>query len=1250
MSNQNDPATTVVVANAVPDGGASAALDIPVVCVGASAGGLAAFAKFLGAIPNTTGMAFVLVQHLAPHHDSQLVQILTKETSLPVAEASDGIAVEPNRVYVIPPNADLTLTHGILHLTPRVESHGLHLSIDHFMRSLAHDRSSRAIGVVLSGTGSDGTLGLAEIKAAGGITFAQDPASAERPEMPTSAIASGYADFILTPAEIAQEIVAIGHHAFLRSNPATHDSELFPSDQSSYAAALAVLKNASHTDFTLYRDTTIKRRILRRMAVRGIPTLAEYAQRLTGDAAEVKVLLKDVLIHVTSFFRDRVVFDAVRTLVFPHLAKEHADDTPIRIWVVACSTGQEAYSLAIELTEHLERMEHRRPLQIFATDISDSSLNIARAGVFPASIEAEVSPERLRRHFSRVADGYRVNKSLRDLCVFAKHDVTADTPFSKIDVISCRNVLIYLTPTLQARVIPTFCYTLNPGGFLILGSSETIGQSTDMFDAVDAKNRVYVKKAGACRVHPRVFAENSRLSDDPTPTSTRPPSLVDLQRAADRIVINRYAPAGVLVDSDLNILQFRGKTTSFLEPAQGQASLNLLKMVPHGLARELALAITEAKQQNVTVRRKGIRVRDDQRLREIDVEISLVRLPGSTEPVMLILFEEGSLASSSGRLEAQKEARKDSRQEGGNGGFEAARTTPDAREFAQLKQELAAANDYQQSLIEENNSINDELRYAHDEAISGNEELRCTNEELQTAKEEVESANEELATLNEELRSRNQELSVLSNDLANLLDGIDLPVVMLDGDLRLRRISGPTANVLHLDATDLGRQIRGLDLGFTGARLDETADEVMRSRTTKEVEVRNRSGRWYALRVTPYRTEGDVIAGAVATYIDIDVVKRNQENLRRSGDAAKAIIETVRDPLLVLDADLRVQTANRAFIRVFGLPQETILGQQLYGLGDGAWDIKELRRHLDGILTGSAPMDDFAVTHDFPRIGRRTMLLNARLLEDGEIGVRMIVLAIADITEAQRIADALSVASRELERSNAELRQFAAIASHDLQEPLRTIRSFASLLQERLGDKLVGKDQDFMGYVINGAKRMQELITAILFYSEVGHQGIRATAIDLGMIAHTAIANLENKIAKAQASVTVVKLPLVTADPQMLTQLLQNLVSNGVKFRCKNRPSVVTISAREDADEWVIVVADNGIGIRSQDTVRIFTLFQRAHSAADYPGTGIGLATCKKIVERHGGRLWLESTLDVGTTFFFSLPKATTSLRETSPA
>lgn len=1191
----------------------------PVVCAGASAGGLVAFGRFLSRLANDTGMAFVLVQHLAPHHESQLVQLLAKDTRLPVVEAVDGMVIQPDHVYVIPPNTDLALSDGRLHLTPRSETNGLHLSIDFFMRSLARACANRAIGVVLSGTGTDGTLGLAEIKAVGGITFAQDPASAESPEMPISAIAYGCADLVLTPGEIADELVAIGRHVYLRSDPATPDADPFPHDQGGYAAVLAALKERSHIDFTLYRDTTIKRRILRRMAVRGVATLPDYLRVLGEDANETAILLKDVLINVTSFFRDRVVFDAVRTLVFPRLVNQAGKDTAIRLWVVACSTGQEAYSLAIELIEHADQEANHRPIQIFATDISESSLAMARTGIYPASIEHEVSPERLRRHFSRVPEGYRVNKSIRDLCVFARHDVTADIPFSRIDLISCRNVLIYLTPALQARVIPTLFYTLNAGGFLVLGSSETVGRASDLFDTVDARHRVYVKRAGVGRVHPPVFPGARRHTDDSAVATVRPPSIADLQRAADRIVMNRYAPAGVLVDNDLNIIQFRGRTAPFLEPAQGQASLNVLKMVPHGLAQELAKAIAEAKAQNATLRRQGVRVRDGQHLREIDVEISLVRLPGSVEPAVLVLFEEAAVRA------VPVEA--------------APAGAAEAGDCAQLRQELAAANDHQLSLSEENNAINDELRFAHDEAISSNEELRCTNEELQTAKEEIESANEELGTLNEELRNRNLELTHLSNDLTNLLDGIALPVLMLGGDLRIRRISGPTSAALHLSATDLGREVRGLDLGFTGPSLDRTVDEVIASRTAKAVEIRDRSGRWYSLRVTPYRTEGDVIAGAVATYIDIDVVKRTQESLRKSGDAAIAIVETVRDPVLVLDADLRIHTVNRAFCRMFALSREKCLGQPLPLLGGGAPHSQELKRLFDGILNGGGALDDHAITHTFPGIGARTMLLNARLLEGGSGGARMIVLVIADVTERKRITDELKAASLELKRSNADLEQFASIASHDLQEPLRTIRSFATLLQERLGDRLAGREREFMDHVVNGTRRMQELITAILYYSEVGHQGLATVATDAGVVARTVVANLAGKIAQAGAAVTIGSLPTVQADATLLAQLLQNLVSNGIKFHAHDRAPVIDISSIEQVDAWVLRVSDNGIGIQPQDRVRIFKLFQRAHPGTEYPGTGIGLATCKKIVEHHGGRLWLESTPGVGTTFLFSLPK-----------
>jgi two-component system CheB/CheR fusion protein len=502
------------------------------------------------------------------------------------------------------------------------------------------------------------------------------------------------------------------------------------------------------------------------------------------------------------------------------------------------------------------------------------------------------------------------------------------------------------------------------------------------------------------------------------------------------------------------------------------------------------------------------------------------------------------------------------------------------------------------------------------------------------------TAERALVSANEELRSRNLALTELSAGLINLLDGIDLPVVALDGDLRVQRLAGRTAEVLHLGLEDIGRRIGSYNLGFTGPSLDAIAPAVMLAGAPQEVEVCSRLGRWYALRVVPRRDDCGAIAGVVATYIDIDAVKRSQAIRNAAGDAAQAIVETVRDPLLVLDAELRVHTANRAFFRVFRLPSQEVVGRHIFSLGNGEWNIPELKRLLEIILGGGEAMDGFEVTHGFAHIGRRTMLLNARILMGPEDRARMVVLAIADVTEEKRILEALKDTSRELLRSNADLEQFAAIAAHDLQEPLRTVSSFATLLESRSGDRLDDKGRQYMGYVISGAQRMRELIKAILVYAGVGNQGLKAEQVDSAALARLVEVSLDSKIVGARATIVFGDLPMVVADPVLLTQLFQNLVGNGLKFSCRERLPVITIAAREADGAWVFSVSDNGIGIRAEDAERIFTLFQRVHPVADYPGTGIGLATCRKIVERHGGRLWMESTLGVGTTFTFSLPQA----------
>jgi two-component system CheB/CheR fusion protein len=538
-----------------------------------------------------------------------------------------------------------TISGDRLVLTPRESVCGPHLSIDYFFRSLARSCGNRAFGVLLTGTGTDGTLGLAEIKAAGGITFAQDPKTAEQQEMPRSAINYGCVDFILSEQEIANEIGVISRHPYVKSDPTTKESNPFTDDVDSFEKILAMLKGLSHVDFSHYRATTIKRRILRRMAMRSYTTLAQYFAFLTHDVAEIRLLMKDVLINVTSFFRDEAAFASVTANVFPELAKGRGADTAIRIWVVGCSTGQEAYSLAIALIEYFDDKQVRPLLQIFATDISEPSLVKARAGTYPESIQAEVSPERLSRHFTKVTEGYRVNKSIRDVCVFARHDVTADTPFSKIDLISCRNMLIYLSSTLQMRVIPIFHYALNSPGFLLLGNSETTGRSSDLFSIVDQRQRIYGKNRTVRRVHPIALPASAPKKiaalDEPAVAPTS--SLAEYQRTADRLVLGRYVPPGVLVDAKLNIIQFRGNSNEFLDHSHGEASLNLLKMLPYGLAQEIKKAVEESQERNAGVERIGIRFHDRNGPRRIDVRINPIRPHGVQDGCLLIVFEKHPL-------------------------------------------------------------------------------------------------------------------------------------------------------------------------------------------------------------------------------------------------------------------------------------------------------------------------------------------------------------------------------------------------------------------------------------------------------------------------------------------------------------------------------------------------------------------------------------------------------------------------------
>src|SRR3990172_601459 len=755
----------------------------PVVGVGASAGGLEAFTHLLQALPVDTGMAFVLVQHLAPTHPSALAEILSRATTMPVAEVTDEVHVEPNRVYVMPPGRDLLISECALHLVVR-ESQGQHRPIDGFLRSLAQDQRHRAIGVILSGTGSDGTLGLEEIKAAGGINFAQDDTALQQ-GMPKSAIASGCVDFVLPPDGIAKELSHIGRHPYLALGAAPTLSAL--AAEPDLSTILQLLPHPAPLHFTQYKPTTLDRRISRRMALHKMEGLEEYARLLQTRPEEVEALCQDILINVTSFFRDPESFEALEAAVLPRLFPERSQNHPIRVWVIGCSTGEEAYFLAILVQELTESTRRAVPVQVFATDVNPVCVEKARAGFYSKTIAQDVSPERLRRFFAEMDGKYRISKSVRDMCVFAEHDVLSDPPFSRMDLISCRNLLIYLEPVLQQKILPFLHYALNPNWFLWLGSSETTGASRDLFEPVDAKHRIYSKKLGARRLT-LAMPVGRKTSGGPASRLPRREEFgeTELYKEADRILGLKYVPPGVLVDADMDILQFRGDTGPFLAPAPGKAGLNLLKMAREGLLLPLRAALSSARNSRTRVRQESVRVKSNGGYRRFALEVIPFEGPRGAGVFYLVLFEEPPSSAPSAPSDRAHARTLDT-------------ASPESEslqiEVNRLTQELAATREYVHSLTEEHDAGMEELQSANQEAQSVNEELQSVNEELETSKEEIQSASEELATLNEELNHRNLELGHTNNDLVNLVNSIQIGIVIVGADLRIRRIS-PTAEKL----------------------------------------------------------------------------------------------------------------------------------------------------------------------------------------------------------------------------------------------------------------------------------------------------------------------------------------------------------------------------------------------------------------------------------------------------------------------
>lgn len=908
---------------------ASAAnLRFPIVGIGASAGGLAAFEAFFSGMPAhaPSGMAFVLVQHLAPDHKSILVELVKRYTRMQVFEVEDGMRVLPDCAYIIPPNRDMALLNGTLHLLEATAQRGQRLSIDFFFRSLAQDQRERAMCVVLSGSGSDGTQGVRAIKAEGGMAMAQNPDSTEYDGMPRSAIGTGLIDYILPPAEMPAQLIA--YAAYALDKRAVRDPTPLAQTEDALKKIFVLLRAHTGHDFSQYKQNTIGRRVERRMAVHQFEQIEQYLRYLRETPGEIEALFRDLLIGVTSFFRDKEVFEALQQQLGAVLAAKPAD-SPLRVWTSGCSTGEEAYSLAILLREHMDALKKTFKVQVFATDIDTRAIDTARAGVYPASIATDVSPERLARFFSAEEGGYRIHKSIRDLLVFSEHDVIKDPPFSKLDLVSCRNLLIYMGPDLQRKLIPLFHYALNPGGLLLLGSSETVGDFAELFSPVDRKAKLYQWQGDNRAFKPSPFGKFLPRTSDASAASTHArrsarASGLPLRELTERTLLSR-APVAALVNQQGDLLYLHGQTGKFLEPSPGEAGLSILKMARQGLRQDLAAALRRAAVQNERVTCSDVRVKTNGDFTTIELGVEPVFLDQPSEDaarLFLVSFEATSAASHAHASDKD-----------GAAGIE---PSSDAeRQIARLTRELRAKDEHLSSTHEEMQTANEELRSSNEELQSTNEELQSTNEELETSKEELQSVNEELATVNSELQAKVADLSRANNDMNNLLAGTGVGTVFVDHQLCIQRFTPAVTQLINLIRSDIGRPLAHIVNNLQGYdRLVLDVQDVLDTLTPKEVEVQTHAGAWHLLRIRPYRTLENVIEGAVITFMEVTEQRRAQaallenESLRRMA----AVMRDAGDAITVQGLDGRILAWNRMAVRRYGYSEAEALGMNIQRL------------------------------------------------------------------------------------------------------------------------------------------------------------------------------------------------------------------------------------------------------------------------------------------------------------------------------
>jgi two-component system CheB/CheR fusion protein len=1198
----------------------------PVVGLGASAGGLEALYKLFDALPDDTGMAFVVIQHLDPTHSSMMAGLLVGHTAMTVLEAADGMPIERDHVYVIPPGFYLSLRAGALRLTNPRERHGARMPFDFFLRSLAEEYRARAVCVILSGSGADGSLGLRAIRDQGGHVIVQDPKDAAHEGMPRSAILTGAADRVLPAAEIPAALVEYS----LEAHPEPALAKPPPSSGAGLAGIIDLLRTHTAHDFTLYKEGTLLRQIERRMALASVKDLGLYLDRMRRDPDEIDRLAKDMLINVTQFFRDDKVFETLAETIVPELIRRQPPDRPIRIWDAGCSTGEETYSIAMLFLEQIAAAKRNVKLQVFASDVDGDALEIARNGLYPQSIRKDVSAARLGRFFTKEDRGYRVTRELRERVVFTRQDLLADAPFSRLDFVSCRNVLIYLRPEVQEKVLSLFHFALREGGILVLGASEAIGGFGDRFEPISKKQRIF-RHLGRSRpgevAFPIAPGQGARVTPasgrGPGPEAAAPRSKIGT--LAQQALLDAYAPASVLINARHEGLYFFGPIDRYLKVAAGEASRDLFAMARDGLRTKLRAAIRQAGRENARVALGGARLERNGR----DVPVSISAQPVSTEgeEFLLVSFADEPALKKSGKSGT------------------AAAEPP---HVAHLEQELEATRKELESAIHDLEEANAELTASNEEAMSVNEELQSTNEELETSKEELQSLNEELTALNSQLNETVERERATANDLQNTMNSSEIAMLFLDGNLAIRLFTPAAKAMFSIIASDIGRPLADLARLVNDTHLLADARMVLAGDLSANREVQSDSGAWYTRRILPYRTQDDRVEGVVVTFTDISERKAAERAIEAARSYSENIINTVRQPLVVLDEELRVISASRSFYDTFSVEPEQSVGRQLDAVDDGVLDNAALRDFLDRLRRGEL-IEDHPIEVALPASGPRSLLMSALEIREEPLATRKILVTVDDITERKRTSEALEAAKRIAEQANLGKSRFLAAASHDLRQPLQTLSLLRGILARRIKDqsgmRLVAKlDETLsaMSGMLNTLLDINQLEAGVV-RSEIVEFPIGTLLDRLGteFSYHARVKELDWRVIASSLN--------VRSDPRLLEQMLRNLLANAVKYTERGK---VLLGCRRRGDKLRIEVWDTGIGIHEGQLEAIFEEFHQINNVARERsrGLGLGLSIVQRISDLLHHTVNVRSWPGRGSVFALEVPLGENRERQSGAA